>query len=303
MSTGLSSLPSGAHLDNVHVAGAPEESQTDERASVSTKRERELSRMRAERQAARLKAEAARARLRRTLVSSIVAVVLVVAAALFTVSKLNDGDGTPSAASGTCTWTPGRTAAKAVNPPSTQPNRTPAAATLATDRGTIVISLEAAEAPCAVTSFESLAGQGFFDDTRCHRLTTSGIFILQCGDPTGTGTGGPGYQFAEENLSGATYPRGTVAMAKSTAPGTSGSQFFLVYKDSALPPSYTPFGTITSGLDVLDTVAAAGASAADPKTGLTAPLLPITIVTARTSATTATPSAAPSASAANPGAN
>ena len=86
--------------------------------------------------------------------------------------------------------------------------------------------------------------------------------MLQCGDPTGTGTGGPGYQFQDENLTatavtGGTYPAGTVAMANS-GPDTNGSQFFLVYKDSQLPPSYTPFGTITGGLDVLQKIAAAG---------------------------------------------
>ena len=82
---------------------------------------------------------------------------------------------------------------------------------------------------------------------------------LQCGDPSGTGGGGPGYQFADENLKGATYPRGTVAMANA-GPGTNGSQFFLVYADSTLPPNYTPFGTITEGLDLLDTVAKAGSN-------------------------------------------
>ena len=129
--------------------------------------------------------------------------------------------------------------------------------TLHTNQGDIVIALNAAKAPHTVNSFNFLAGQKFFDGTHCHRLTTQGIYVLQCGDPTRTGTGGPGYQFQDENLAGATYPAGTVAMANA-GPNTNGSQFFLVYKDAALAPNYTPFGTITSGLDVVNKVAAGG---------------------------------------------
>ncbi|WP_084514237.1 peptidylprolyl isomerase [Nocardia acidivorans] len=130
-------------------------------------------------------------------------------------------------------------------------------ANLETNCGTITIALEAARAPHTVNSFVFLAGEQYFDNTKCHRLTTEGIFVLQCGDPTAKGTGGPGYKFADENLAGATYPAGTVAMANA-GPNTNGSQFFLVYKDSQLPPSYTPFGRITGGLDVLGNIAAAG---------------------------------------------
>lgn len=129
--------------------------------------------------------------------------------------------------------------------------------TLDTNQGDIVIALNAAKAPHTVNSFNFLAGQKFFNGSHCHRLTTQGIYVLQCGDPTGTGTGGPGYQFQDENLAGATYPAGTVAMANAGA-NTNGSQFFLVYKDAALPPSYTPFGTITSGMDVVQKIAAGG---------------------------------------------
>ena len=111
-----------------------------------------------------------------------------------------------------------------------------------------------------MNSFKHLAEAKYFDGTSCHRLTTDNIFVLQCGDPTGTGSGGPGYQFGDENLptEGAdNYPAGTVAMANA-GPGTNGSQFFLVYKDTQLPPSYTIFGTITKGLDVVQKVADAG---------------------------------------------
>jgi peptidyl-prolyl cis-trans isomerase B (cyclophilin B) len=137
------------------------------------------------------------------------------------------------------------------------PNTGTYTATMVTNRGSIVLKLDAAKAPCTVNSFVYLASKKYFDATPCHRLTTAGIFVLQCGDPTGTGGGGPGYEFADENLAGAVYPAGTVAMANA-GPGTNGSQFFLVYKNTTLAPNYTPFGTITSGLDVLAKVAAAG---------------------------------------------
>ncbi|UWE09422.1 peptidylprolyl isomerase [Actinacidiphila bryophytorum] len=140
--------------------------------------------------------------------------------------------------------------------------------TISTTCGDIPISLDAAKAPATVNSFKFLADKGFFDHTRCHRLTTAGIFVLQCGDPTASGSGGPGYKLPDENLTAfgkadptsqmVTYPAGTVAMANS-GPNTGGSQFFLVYKDSPLQPNYTPFGTMSAdGLKVLNKIAAAG---------------------------------------------
>jgi peptidyl-prolyl cis-trans isomerase B (cyclophilin B) len=132
-------------------------------------------------------------------------------------------------------------------------------ASIVTNCGTITVTLDGKDAPHTVNSFVFLAGKHYFDNTKCHRLTTKGIFVLQCGDPTGTGTGGPGYQFRDENLSGATYPAGTVAMANA-GPGTNGSQFFFVYADTPLPPNYTPFGTVTSGLDILKAIAAKGST-------------------------------------------
>ncbi|MER6129411.1 peptidylprolyl isomerase [Streptomyces sp. NPDC001795] len=135
---------------------------------------------------------------------------------------------------------------------------------LATTCGDIGIALKTAAAPHTVNSFNFLAAQGFFDHTKCHRLTTNGIYVLQCGDPKGTGTGGPGYTIPDENLTdkslkGNVYPAGTVAMANTGQKHTGGSQFFLVYQDSQLPPSYTPFGTIdAAGLKVLKKIAAAG---------------------------------------------
>lgn len=119
------------------------------------------------------------------------------------------------------------------------------------------------KAPTTVGTIAWLANQGFYNNTSCHRLTTQGIFVLQCGDPAGNGTGSPGFSFADENLPTAggdgnyIYPRGTVAMANS-GPNTNGSQFFLVYQDSPLPPNYSVWGKITEGLEILDNVASAG---------------------------------------------
>ena len=134
-------------------------------------------------------------------------------------------------------------------------------AKIVTNCGTITVALDGKAAPHTVNSFVFLAGKHYFDNTKCHRLTTSGIFVLQCGDPTGTGSGGPGYEFRDENLDGASYGAGTVAMANA-GPGTNGSQFFFVYADTQLPPNYTPFGHITSGLDILKAIASKGSTPA-----------------------------------------
>ena len=135
---------------------------------------------------------------------------------------------------------------------------------LATTCGDIDLELDAKNAPHTVNSFSFLASKGYFDHTKCHRLTTQGIYVLQCGDPTAAGSGTPGYKLPDENLKdprlkGGIYPAGTVAMANA-GPGTGGSQFFLVYKDSQLAANYTPFGTIKGGQDVLKKIADAGES-------------------------------------------
>ena len=155
-----------------------------------------------------------------------------------------------------CTYTASGTAARKVSPPAAKPDyKASYSATINTNLGSIVIDLLNSKATCTVNSFVSLAEQKFYNGTPCPRLTTSaGLYILQCGDPTGTGSGGPGYEYASENLTGATYPAGTVAMANTGQPDSNGSQFFLVYKNSTLAPSYTPFGTIVSGLNILQTV-------------------------------------------------
>ncbi|MGI5217507.1 peptidylprolyl isomerase [Nocardia sp. CA-290969] len=140
-----------------------------------------------------------------------------------------------------------------------------------TNQGPLGLTLNNAESPCTVNSFASLAGQGYFDGTDCHRLTQGeGLKVLQCGDPTGTGSGGPGYQFDNEYPTDQfapgdpalqtpiSYQRGVLAMANA-GPGTNGSQFFVVYGDSMLPPNYTIFGTVDEGgLATLDKIAEAG---------------------------------------------
>ena len=131
---------------------------------------------------------------------------------------------------------------------------------LATNCGEIVIEMLPREAPKTVASMAFLTEEGFFDLTACHRLTTAGIYVLQCGDPAGNGTGGPGYAIPDENLPPEgpdNYPAGTVAMANA-GPGTGGSQFFIVYANTTLPPGYTIWGTVTKGLDVVEGIAAAG---------------------------------------------
>jgi len=158
---------------------------------------------------------------------------------------------------------------------------TPSTLTLDTNCGEIVIALDP-NAQKTVESEAFLADSGFYNNTSCHRLTTEGIFVLQCGDPAGDGTGGPGYAVPDENLPAdgeANYPAGTIAMANA-GPGTSGSQFFIVYADTTLPAGYSIWGNVVSGLDIVQEVASAGV-----KNGLAdgVPLQPVFINTATVS--------------------
>ena len=131
--------------------------------------------------------------------------------------------------------------------------------TLNTSCGVITVALEAAKAPHTTNLLAFLANEKFYDGTRCHRSTSSAsLTVLQCGDPSGDGSGGPGFSIAEENTKGATYPRGTFAMANTGQAKSTGSQFFIVDKDSSLPASYTVAGHVTAGLDVLDKILALG---------------------------------------------
>ncbi|NKZ09630.1 peptidylprolyl isomerase [Mycolicibacterium septicum] len=178
-----------------------------------------------------------------------------------------------------CQYPAAGAASKPTTPPRTGKVPTDPATvsvSMVTTQGNIGLQLDNAKAPCTVNSFASLAGQNYFNDTPCHRLTSGGLSVLQCGDPTGQGTGGPGYQFANEYPTNqyqpdnpalqqpVLYPRGTVAMANA-GPNTNGSQFFLVYQDSQLPPGYTVFGKIDdTGLATLDKIAAAGVAGGGP---------------------------------------
>jgi peptidyl-prolyl cis-trans isomerase B (cyclophilin B) len=204
---------------------------------------------------------------------------LVIALLALTAACGDDDTKTPKAEPSKCTYTKSsEPAAKQVDLPPGEPSKdAPTEVTIATDRGDVKVSLDADKAPCTVNSFLSLAKQGYFDKTKCHRLVTTGLNVLQCGDPTGSGSGGPGYQFDDELVDQdprlqpclgqtdpttgkevCTYTAGTVAMANA-GPGTNGSQFFLVYKDSPLPAAYTVFGRMSAaGVKVVDTIAKEG---------------------------------------------
>lgn len=240
---------------------------------MSSKREREHERRRYEKQHARqLQAQHARQHRTRVVAVGVVAVLALGVGAVAVANLVRDGNA-PTAA-------PTDTAPPDTAPPATYPPRTgndgvtPDASaaedrtwdgTLTTSAGEIGIELDGAAAPQAVANFVTLAAEGYFDGTVCHRLVTQGIHVLQCGDPTATGTGGPGYSWGPvENAPGDdVYPAGTIAMARVGGDGESmGSQFFLVYEDSQIPSDaaggYTVFGHITSGLDVVQAIADAG---------------------------------------------
>jgi peptidyl-prolyl cis-trans isomerase B (cyclophilin B) len=179
-----------------------------------------------------------------------------------------------------CSYSSATPVAKKVSLPPATPDYTASyQATINTNLGKITFNLLNSKATCTVNSFVHLAQAGYFDNTQCHRLLTSGIYVLQCGDPYATstakltcsttskvGTGTPGYDFASENLTGAKYTTGTVAMANEGTPTSNGSQFFIVFKDStsglngSTGPSYTPFATVSSGLGIVQNVAKDGYS-------------------------------------------
>ena len=186
-----------------------------------------------------------------------------------------------------CSYSATTPVAKKVSFPPAAPDYTASyQATINTNQGKIVFNLLNSKATCTVNSFVHLAEAGYFNKTQCHRLLTSGIYVLQCGDPYATstakltcsssstvGTGTPGYAFASENLTGAKYPAGTVAMANEGTATSNGSQFFIVFKDSTsgLTASYTPFATVSSGLDIVQNVAKDGYSCQYAQAGGGAP--------------------------------
>jgi peptidyl-prolyl cis-trans isomerase B (cyclophilin B) len=273
---------------------------------VASKRDRlrRLERARTERRIAR---QAAQQRKRRQIQAGIgasLAVVLIVVGTIWLLGGFKPKP-KPTVASGTCTWNlldpdPATGTQDTGHPPTTgEPHTGTTTMYIQTSLGDIEAQLDQEKAPCTVASFVYLAGKEYFDGSACHRVTTQAIFVLQCGDPMGTGQGRPAYQFANENLptdpkaatptpdpsasptpspSPNLYPKGTLAMANAGA-GTNGSQFFIVYKDgSELSAAYTIFGQVTKGLDIVEKVAAGGAVDANgTATTDGKPVTPITI--------------------------
>jgi peptidyl-prolyl cis-trans isomerase B (cyclophilin B) len=271
--------------------------------SSSNKREREMARKKYERQQQR-RAQREAQRKRRNQVVAVVAGLVVVLGAVVAIVLNSRSSGSPAAAPSTSSSvSPSATASASASASSsasakacasapapttktqtwTAPGGSPLPAApptfmkLATNCGDIVIEMDAAKAPKTTQSMAFLAAQGFYTDADCFRLTVTGLFVLQCGSPTNDGQGGPGYSVPDENLPKAganNYPAGTVAMANA-GPGTAGSQFFIVYKDTTLGPDYTIWGKVVSGLDVVRNVAAggvqtgAGAPAPNQKTVIT----------------------------------
>lgn len=259
----------------------------------SQKRERELARAKFERQQERRAQRAAKARRSQRIAAGIVVAAIVVAGVGWVAFTTNNSDD-PLLASEELPTEPSELDPTETEPTETDPSEadptpsepllenctlpgTPRAndiefpegptpipgkasnITFSTNCGDIVIKLDPA-APQTVESEVFLSESGFYNNTSCHRLTTEGIFVLQCGDPAGNGSGGPGYTVADENLpteSEANYPAGTVAMANA-GPGTSGSQFFIVYQDTTLPAGYSIWGQVVNGLDIVRQVASEG---------------------------------------------
>ncbi|MEV8353728.1 peptidylprolyl isomerase [Streptomyces niveus] len=236
----------------------------------SEQRRRQLAREKFERQQQRRAEIRGKARRRNVIIASALAVVLAAGGGAYAIAGLTDDDGEKQdvAQQDSPSTPPSPSESKPAGPKMTIDAKAKYTMTLKTNEGDIGIAMDAAKTPETVNSFKSLTDKKFFDGTKCHRLTTENIFVLQCGDPKGDGTGGPGYTIADENLDGlgkpaadgaVTYPAGSVAMANTGQPNSGGSQFFLVFKDTKLPPSYTPFGTMDAeGLKTVEAVAAAG---------------------------------------------
>ncbi|MFV2117296.1 peptidylprolyl isomerase [Streptomyces sp. Act-28] len=254
----------------------------------SDQRRRQLAREKFERQQRRREEARRKARRRNAVVAAVRAVVLAAGGAVYASVQLTgrDRDSVDTAAE------PGSVPSPSAPPsPSSSPEPSMAVDTgaayamaLETNVGDLTISMDAAKTPRTVNSFKHLADKKYFDGTKCHRLTTQGIFVLQCGDPQGDGTGGPGYNIPDENLASlgkagadgkVTFEAGTVAMANTGSPNSGGSQFFLVYQDTRLPPQYAPFGKLdAAGLKAVREVAKAGVEGG---TGDGAPKKPVTI--------------------------
>ncbi|MEU8069745.1 MULTISPECIES: peptidylprolyl isomerase [unclassified Micromonospora] len=244
-------------------------------------RQRAAARAKLEREMAERAGRARKRRQTQAIVGAAAVLVLVVAGTVWLATSLGGDDdeqqagGATGAGSVQCAYTEvpkeGRPPQiKDVGlPPAQQAGKGTQTLTIDTNLGQITAKIDRAKVPCTAGSFTHLTEKGFYNNTKCHRLVTEGIKVLQCGDPSATGKGwrdtdgigGPSYNLAEENLptdKRPPYPEGVIAMAKSNQPGSTGSQFFIVYGDSPLDPNYTVLGTITDGMDVVKQVAAAG---------------------------------------------
>jgi peptidyl-prolyl cis-trans isomerase B (cyclophilin B) len=279
---------------------------------ASTKqRHRAQARAKLERQMAHRAASARRRRQVQAIVGIVLAVIVVAGGTTWLIwsntdhsKKKTTAAATPTA--GACSFTKAAATSgsklKDVGTPSTTVARS-GTQTLAlnTSLGEIDIKMDVTHAPCNSASFAYLAGKKFFDNSPCHRLASNPP-MLQCGDPSGTGTGGPTYTVNDENLptgKNPTYPKGTVAVANTGSKNTGSSQFFIMYKDSDLTASYTVLGTITKGMDVVQKVAAGGDDGSlDPSPGGGKPKIPITVKTATAgSVTPSSPAPTPTATA------
>jgi len=245
----------------------------------SRSRQRKLARARYDRQMARRAAAARRRRQIQAAAGASLALVLIVVGTVWLLGGFS-GEQKPAAAPDTCIWTPQNASAndklRDVGTPPTKgiPTSGTADMMVSTNQGVIHVALDVTKAPCTAASLTYLADKGFYGNTECHELLTGtgGVYALRCGDPSGTGLGGPTYTFYDENVPSAPtpdpsasatappkplYPKGTVAMATDT-PGANGSQFFIFYQDSRPDRQYSVAGTVTSGLDVVEKIAKAG---------------------------------------------
>jgi len=263
---------------------------------VTREQERARARRRAEKFDAKQAAREREAARNRQVGVVVVAVLAVVAAFVFLAGRLSDDSPAPAAnstPSASATSSPAAPVEGCTAPPAapsavktqTLPDKKTAAgktftAEVTTNCGKLTLELDGAKAPQTVASFVGLAQSGYFKDAPCHRVTTSGIFVLQCGDPMGGQGTGPGYSYGIENApQDGRYPKGTLAMARTTDPNSNADQFFIVYQDtdlSSVPEGYSIFGKVTSGMDIVEKIAAAGAAGGG---GDGAPNAPISILT------------------------
>jgi peptidyl-prolyl cis-trans isomerase B (cyclophilin B) len=245
-------------------------------------RQRAAAKARLEREMAERAAAAHKRRQRQAAIGAAAALVVVVIGAVWLVTALGDDEQTASpgptasGAAGLCVWNelPKEQRTKEIKdvglpPTGSEPHTGTQTMTLNTNLGVITAKIDLSKAPCTAASFTYLASKKFLDGSKCHRLVTEGLKVLQCGDPSAKGkgyrktdgSGGPSYRFAEENLptdQRPAYPEGVIAMAKTQQPSSTGSQFFIVFGDTELDPSYTVLGKIDKGMDIIKDVAKTG---------------------------------------------